>query len=712
MAHTSAPDGGPASPVTPAPGPALLLFLTLLAPTAAVQAQQGPLQPTTATVWQPLTLDFEGPFSSEDGVPNPFLDYRLDVTFRHDGSGLEERVPGYFAADGQAAETGATAGTIWRVRFSPPAAGLWTWTVSFVVDAEVAVSDDLADGQPVAFHGASGSFLAAPADIFAPGFLGSGPVVANGTHYWRSTASGRPFIKLGANSPENLLAYVDFDQTPGSHAYAAHLGDWQPGDPAWHGGQDGRGLIGGLNYLADSGLNAVYLLTFNVGGDGNDVWPWTAPGERLRYDCSKLDQWGLVLDHMDRRGLLAHLVLQETEIDDEPGLALDDGELGTERRLYHRELVARFGHKLGLAWNLGEENQNTTDQLLAFADHLRELDGGRHPLTLHTYPDVGQFVYPPLVAAKALDGASLQVATPEAVHETVLSIRELGLEADHPWAVHLDEIGPPDDGVVPDSSDPLHTTVRRQALWGALMAGGAGVEWYFGYAHPHDDLDCEDWRSRAEMWRQTAVAGDLFRDHLPLDDLEPDDDRLHGAEGWVLSDPGQYHAVYLVQGGLASLKLGGDQSTYMLRWYDPRLGGPFQKGSVTQLKGPGLVSLGQPPSAPFQDWAAVAVLLNSGPTIEDIDVLAEAFGDAEGLQLDVWVADPDGAEDVIGVDVHVVTPGGDYLGHLSPDPVEGPHWSLFLSDLPPLASGAWTLYVLATDSAGHSALRELTYLAP
>ena len=43
MAHTSAPDGGPASPVTPAPGPALLLILTLLAPMAAVQAQQGPI---------------------------------------------------------------------------------------------------------------------------------------------------------------------------------------------------------------------------------------------------------------------------------------------------------------------------------------------------------------------------------------------------------------------------------------------------------------------------------------------------------------------------------------------------------------------------------------------------------------------------------------------------------------------------------------------
>jgi len=34
---------------------------------------------------------------------------------------------------------------------------------------------------------------------------------------------------------------------------------------------------------------------------------------------------------------------------------LDDGELGTERMLYYRELIARFGHHLALQWNLCEE---------------------------------------------------------------------------------------------------------------------------------------------------------------------------------------------------------------------------------------------------------------------------------------------------------------------------------------------------------------------
>ena len=33
--------------------------------------------------WHKVTLDFEGPASSETADPNPFMDYRLDVTFHH-----------------------------------------------------------------------------------------------------------------------------------------------------------------------------------------------------------------------------------------------------------------------------------------------------------------------------------------------------------------------------------------------------------------------------------------------------------------------------------------------------------------------------------------------------------------------------------------------------------------------------------------------------
>ncbi len=68
--------------------------------------------------WHDLTLTFRGPQTSETAEPNPFLDYRLDVTFRHGDRQLI--VPGYFAADGTAAESGAEAGDRPNARTTSP----------------------------------------------------------------------------------------------------------------------------------------------------------------------------------------------------------------------------------------------------------------------------------------------------------------------------------------------------------------------------------------------------------------------------------------------------------------------------------------------------------------------------------------------------------------------------------------------------------------
>src|SRR5690606_31404304 len=120
------------------------------------------------------------------------------------------------------------------------------------------------------------------------------------------------FLKAGANSPENLLAFADFDATTPTHRYLPHVSDWSAGDPEWGSGK-GRGLIGALNYLAGEGINSISFLTMNVLGDGNDVWPWTGAGERYRFDCSKLDQWEIVFDHAQSLGMHLHVILHEGE---------------------------------------------------------------------------------------------------------------------------------------------------------------------------------------------------------------------------------------------------------------------------------------------------------------------------------------------------------------------------------------------------------------
>src|SRR5688500_12362741 len=63
--------------------------------------------------WHKVTLTFNGVNTCENASPNPFTDYRLNVTFTKGAKTYV--VPGYYAASGAAANTGATCGNKWRV---------------------------------------------------------------------------------------------------------------------------------------------------------------------------------------------------------------------------------------------------------------------------------------------------------------------------------------------------------------------------------------------------------------------------------------------------------------------------------------------------------------------------------------------------------------------------------------------------------------------
>ena len=62
-------------------------------------------------------LNFQGLKLSELAANNPFLDYRLDVIFTNGDKTYT--IPGFYAADGNAAETSGDSGNIWQVRFTP-----------------------------------------------------------------------------------------------------------------------------------------------------------------------------------------------------------------------------------------------------------------------------------------------------------------------------------------------------------------------------------------------------------------------------------------------------------------------------------------------------------------------------------------------------------------------------------------------------------------
>lgn len=90
------------------------------------------------------------------------------------------------------------------------------------------------------------------------------------------------------------------------------------------------------------------------------------------------------------------------------------------------------------------------------------------------------------------------------------------------------------------------------------MAGGAGVESYFGYQLPDNDLVAENFRSRDKSWDNSA-----------------------------------------------DLNLSAASGQFSVNWFDPRAGGALKKGAVTSVRGGGSVSLGAPPDAATEDWLLV-----------------------------------------------------------------------------------------------------------
>ena len=560
--------------------------------------------------WHKVTLTFDGPESEEQAHINPFLDYRMFITFSRGEKSY--KVAGYFAVDGEAANTGATSGNKWRGHFVPPEQGKWNWSVSFRKGSNIAVDNEPMSGEACCFDGMKGSFDIGPSDKINPDFRSKGWLEYTGEHYLQFAGTKEYFLKGGADSPENFLAYKEIDNTydadagSGSyehiggfiHEYEAHRKDWKQGDPVWKDGR-GKGIIGALNYLSEKGMNSVYFLTYNMdGGDGRDTWMWTDEDERKRFDCSKLDQWEIIFDHMDKKGLLMHVVTQETENDHNlggsPGLNLI-------RKLYYRELIARFGHHLALVWNLGEENNTPDADRKEIAAYIRSLDPYDHPITVHTHHKAALTFYDGLLGDANFEATSIQ-SSMESYHIEAIVMRQRSAESGRKWVIFGDEQGPASHGVLPDEDDPDHDIPRKHGLWGNLMGGGSGVEWYFGHQYAHMDINCEDWRSRDIMWDQTRFALDFFHKYLPFREMTPTDHLISEGENYCFSLEGEIYAVYLQNGGPIDLDLSCCNSEFDVKWYNPRSGGDLIIGNDETIKGGNWIKISEPPEDTDKDW--------------------------------------------------------------------------------------------------------------
>ena len=396
------------------------------------------------------------------------------------------------------------------------------------------------------------------------------------------------------------------------HEYEAHRGDWRPGDPEFESsssGVDSRGIIGALNYLGDQGVNSIYFLPMNLGGDAQDTSPFVGSAntafDKTHYDISRLHQWAKVMDHAQRQGILLQFVLAETEPGNETWL--DGGAMGVERKLFFRELVARFGFLNGLKWNLCEENDYSIGTLREMASFLREIDPYGHPIAVHTHPndlsDYHQIAGDPL-----FDAASVQYSTSAASGLTE-EVSDLSTQAGRKWIVDLDENGTWQTGLSGSNAGEL----RREVLYDVLFSGG-GVEWYCGY---HDlplggDVRLENFRTREEMWRYSRIAREFIETHLDVLAMRPADALVSGESAEfggaeALIEPHRKLAIYLPDcSETPAVDMSQLDGTYAVRWFDPRTGDEVGQGpNISASSAQGNVPLEVLASDPSQDMVVL-----------------------------------------------------------------------------------------------------------
>jgi Domain of unknown function (DUF5060) len=548
--------------------------------------------------WHLLTLAFSGPPASETGMtipgtyrpPSVFPDYLFEVTFTN-SKGETFTVPGYYSGDGDAANNQGVSGNVWKVHLSPPSVGTWTWVAKFAEGTNVAQNGG---GNPGGFFdGAAGSFDISPSNITDPlDFRSKGRLYPDPDSNFFKFANGEYFIKAGPDSPQNLFAYSDFDGTPNfgnySKAYVPHQADYNLGEPTFAGGK-GTGLIGAINYLSSKGVNIISVTTLNLDGDDKNIFPFVRVDNQLQYDISKLGQWRVIFEYAETKGIAIRVKLQDGASDN----VLNKGELFEERKLYYREIMARFGHNLAIIWDLGEDI--TVARIAERSAFLRLLDAYGSPIVVRTTSS--STAISALLDIPTVNGVSLITPDMSAINSDTAAWLKAGAGG---LAVSSDEQGSAATGVAPDFVDKSHDTVRKDVLWGNLMAGGTGVQYYFGTSLAESDLTLEDFRSRDALWDQSKYALDFFKNNkIPVQNMASANSLVSSGSLCLASKDSSTIVVY-AKTAITSPTVTVSGS-YTVSWYNPRVGGALSNGSVSSISNPG--SLGNPPTgADAGDW--------------------------------------------------------------------------------------------------------------
>jgi hypothetical protein len=468
--------------------------------------------------WSRIEFVFAGPAAVGLDEPNPFA-ISLDVVF----TGPNEksyRVPGFYDGDGH----GGLNGNVWKVRFSADQSGPWRFKTR-------SGNSEL--------NGQAGQFTVTEVNDGARGFWKWGRLEYKGTPEngirYLKLRDGPYWLKAGCDDPENFLgSYGNFDTL--SKRKAA------------------------IDYLAQRGVNSFYIMTHNLGGDDNDVWPWlgdTAPvaklhgGSDARFDVRKLEQWRELFEHMQSQGVVPYLVLED-----------DSAWKEYNHARYYREMIARFGYLPALLFNLGEEhNENySLSRALALMALLDEIDPYDHPRGIHNVNRVTD----EYVDAPQLHFTAIQTGSP-----TTRRSREEGLKHNQMAIDWIERCRARGRRVLMVGFDEGRPEEERSAWWSAYLGGGV----WEAHILPPYDRPHSSWEP---VW--TELGGTrAFMESLPFWQMQPHNDLIKSGQAFCLADPGNAYALYLPAGGTVTIRLRPDAS-YEYAWWNPINGrnGDFQ----------------------------------------------------------------------------------------------------------------------------------------
>jgi hypothetical protein len=281
----------------------------------------------------------------------------------------------------------------------------------------------------------------------------------------------------------------------------------------------------------------------------------------------------------------------------------DQATLAIERKLYYREMIARFGYHNAVTWNLCEEYDYwqlpiSPDMAKSWAQYVYDLDPYDHPITVHNYAQYSDCAWKDFWGDTRFGAVSLQYRYTDYAFK-VKYFRDQIANCGRKIPVCIDEpIGTSQqadlDGCENNRLFCGSEYIRKNLIYPVYYSGGQ-LELFL-----EEKLSVEDFTKYETAWDYMWYARNSIRD-LDISSMQPHHDYVRGRTSSELCfTNGHDYAIYLPDGGECQLNL--PDGTFLLKFYNPRTG--ESEVAHSSLEGNRTITIGRKVG---EDWVIILV---------------------------------------------------------------------------------------------------------